>query len=315
MAHPERPDRLRAVVDGIRGAGLAGGDVEWVEPRRATTDELALVHPPGFVDAVRRFSERGGGAITLDTGASEGSWEAAQRAAGAPLDAIARGQPAFCAVRPPGHHATSQQAQGFCLFNNVAIAAAALANRGERVLIVDWDAHHGNGTQDVFYADARVFYTSMHQWPLYPGTGRPGEIGVGAGEGYTMNFPVPPGATGDVYQAAMDVIGRVAAARFEPTWLLVSCGFDSHRDDDLGDTALGLTSGDYAALTRRCLELVPPGHCVLVLEGGYNTGALSRSAAACVAALAGRTDIQPAEPPTTGGPGLDVVDTVARRWA
>ncbi|MEW6153581.1 MAG: histone deacetylase [Actinomycetota bacterium] len=308
--HPERPARLRAVVAGIEAAGL-GADVEWVTPRAATVEEVALVHDPGHIEAVRRFSERGGGMLTLDTGAGPRSWDAALAAAGAVLDAGERQRAAFCAVRPPGHHATAGQAQGFCLFNNVAVGAAALAARGERVLVVDWDAHHGNGTQDLFYADDRVLYVSMHQWPLYPFTGGADETGTGPGAGHTVNFPLPPGATGDVYQAAMDVVGRVSA-RFEPTWALVSSGFDSHRDDILEDTALGLTSGDYAALTRRVAELVPPGRCVVVLEGGYDLDALANSSAAVVAALAGRHDFQPAEPATSGGPGLDAVATTTR---
>ncbi len=309
-AHPERPGRVTAVLEGIRGADL-GGEVTWVEAPAATPEQLAVAHDPRYVEALRRFCQSGGGAITLDTGASEGSWEAALRAAGAVLDATERGGPAFCAVRPPGHHATARVAQGFCLFNNVGVAASTLAERGERVLIVDWDVHHGNGTQELFYSDGRVLYASMHQSPLYPYTGRIDETGEGAGEGLILNVPLPPGATGDVYAAAMDVVAEAAGA-FGPTRVLVSAGFDSHRDDALEDTAMALTSGDFADLTRRCLALAPGGHCVVVLEGGYDLGALSRSAAACVAALAG-ADRPPAEEPTTGGPGLGVVEEVARR--
>ena len=308
--HPERPERLEAVLRGIREAGF-GDAVTEVEARRATPEELAVIHPPGYVEAVRRFCEKGGGPITLDTGASEGSWEAALRAAGAVLQAVEAEQPSFCAVRPPGHHAVDAVPQGFCLFNNVAVAAATLAGRGEKVLIVDWDVHHGNGTQDTFYEDDRVLYVSVHQSPLYPFTGRAEETGAARGEGYTINFPVPAGATGDVHGAAMDVVAA-AARSFDPTRVLVSAGFDSHRDDILEDTGLRLTSGDFAALTRRCLDLAPPGRCVVVLEGGYDTDALAHSAAACVAVLAG-VDHEPAEEPTTGGPGMDVVEAVARR--
>ncbi|MGH9280184.1 MAG: histone deacetylase family protein, partial [Acidimicrobiales bacterium] len=235
---------------------------------------------------------------------------AALRAAGAGLDAVARERNAFCVTRPPGHHADDRHGTGFCLFNNIAVAAAWLVERGERVVIVDWDVHHGNGTQDLFYADDRVLYTSVHQSPLYPFTGRMEERGEGAGEGYTMNFPVPAGATGDVHLAAMDVIME-ASADFEPTWVLVSSGFDGHRDDILEDTALALTSGDFAALCRRASALAPAGHCVLFLEGGYDDDALRASGAACVAALAGLDDFVPAEPPSHGGPGMDVVEKAA----
>ena len=308
--HPEAPERVSAAVDGVRDAGL-GDDVAFDRPRPATVEELARVHDADYIEGIRRFCEKGGGWLTLDTGAGPRSWDAALAAAGAPLDAVGRGHPgpSFCAVRPPGHHATAGHAQGFCLFNNVAVAAAAVEGR---VLIVDWDVHHGNGTQDTFYEDDRVLYVSFHQSPLYPFTGRQEETGAGAGEGFTINFPFPAGATGDVYQAAMDEVVDAAAADFRPDWLLVSCGFDSHRDDILIEETMGLTAADFAALTRRCLALIPPERCVLVLEGGYNTDAVAHSAAACVAALAGRDDYVPAEEPSQGGPGLDVVEAVAR---
>ncbi len=310
--HPEHPDRLRAALAGIESLGL-GDDLVRVEPRAATIDEIAVVHDRAFVDALEQFCADGGGQIDGDTRAGRESWKAAMRAVGAGLDAVSRlrdgqAEAAFCVVRPPGHHATPSRAMGFCLLNNLAVCAATLAAEGERVVIVDWDAHHGNGTQDAFWTDPRVLYVSMHQWPLYPGTGRLTETGEGRGAGLTVNLPLPPGATGDVYGAAFDEVVAPAAAAFDPTWVLVSAGFDAHRACPL--TSLGLSAGDYADLGRRSASLAPRGRCVGFLEGGYDLAALESSVAACVGAFAG-VDRRP-EPATTGGPGHEVVADAAR---
>jgi acetoin utilization deacetylase AcuC-like enzyme len=310
--HPERPARLEAVLQGIEDAGITE-EVVPVTPRQATDAEVGRAHVPEFVDALRRFCVTGGGRLDPDTSAVPASWDAALLAAGAGLDAAERlergeGTAAFCAVRPPGHHATPSRAMGFCLLNNVAITAATLAARGERVAIVDWDAHHGNGTQDCFYADADVLYVSMHEFPLYPGTGRLDETGAGAGSGSTVNFPFPAGTTGDAYLAAVDDVVGPAIERFAPAWLLLSAGFDAHRADPL--TGLGLAAGDYADLTRRLLPLVPGGRVIAFLEGGYDLEALALSAGACVAAMAGH-DYRP-EPATGGGAGRTVVEAALR---
>jgi acetoin utilization deacetylase AcuC-like enzyme len=301
--HPERPARLGAAMDGIDDHGLRDGLV-MVEPEPASRDDLLLVHRPELVDRVEAICRSGGGHLDPDTVTVPASWDAALLAAGAGLTAAAAldagvGDAAFCAVRPPGHHATRDGAMGFCLLNNVAVLAARLAARGERVLIADFDAHHGNGTQDVFYDDPRVLFVSWHQWPLYPGSGRVEEIGTGPGVGTTINIPMPPGATAEHYRRTLDEVVRPAVEAFEPTWLVVSAGFDGHRDDPLA--SLGLTSGDYADLTRELLDCVPPGRTVVFLEGGYDLGAIARSTAATIGSLLGE-DVRP-EGASSGGPG------------
>jgi acetoin utilization deacetylase AcuC-like enzyme len=309
--HPERPERLTAVLEGIEAAGI-GGAIARLEPRRASPDELARVHDESLLRLLQRVRDAGGARLDADTAMGEASYDAAVLAAGAGLAAIealdrGEGSAAFCAVRPPGHHATPDTPMGFCLLNNVAVAAGALAARGERVLIVDIDAHHGNGTQDAFWADPRVAYASLHQSPMYPGTGDRREVGVGAGRGTTVNVPLPAGTTGDAYRLAIDTVVAPLAERFAPTWLLISAGFDSHRADPLTD--LGLSSGDVADLAAALLELAPAGRRLAFLEGGYDLAALRDCGGAFVAALAGAA-WRP-EPPTSGGPGLADVHAAA----
>jgi len=289
MWHPEHKGRLDASLAGVREAGLDDG-VEWRVPELATVDELALVHKRSYIESIEAFCEAGGGQIDADTAAARGSWETARRAAGGVLEAIhaleaGECDVAFAAARPPGHHAVADQAMGFCLFNNAAVGAAKLAAAGERVAIVDWDVHHGNGTQDIFYDDANVLYVSTHESPLYPGTGHLRETGSGAGVGANVNLPFPAGTAGDTFRVAFDEVIIPLVERFAPTWLLISAGFDAHRDDPLA--GLGLTSADYADLARRVQSLVPPRRLVVVLEGGYDLQALTYSTGATLSALVG----------------------------
>ena len=259
--HPERAARLDAVRDGVERSGLAGAIVP-LAGRDATMEDLLRVHPAPHLEALEERCRRGPGFLDADTPVSADSWRAAVAAAGAGLAAVdalvaGEGDAAFLALRPPGHHARPSQAMGFCLLNNVAVVGAALADAGERVLIVDYDAHHGNGTQEIFYRDSRVLYVSFHEWPLYPGTGALDETGQGAGAGTTCNFPLPAGATGDVYLRALDEMLAARVEVFAPTWVLISAGYDAHRADPL--TGLGLSAGDYAAITARIAAWAPPG--------------------------------------------------------
>ena len=280
--HPERPQRLAAVVEGVESAGF---DVIRTDAPLVERDELARVHEGRYIDAVEQFCANGGGYLDADTHAGAESWEAALRSAGAGGAAIAAleegdADVAFIATRPPGHHALPARAMGFCLFNNVAVAAASLTARGHRVAVLDWDVHHGNGTQDMFYEDPSVLYISLHESPMYPGTGRLEERGAGRGVGTTFNIPLPGGTAGDVYLWLIEHVVRPAVVAFEPDWLLVSAGYDAHRSDPLA--GIRLEAGDYGAITGAMRGVVAPSRTVFLLEGGYDLDALAHSSAATV---------------------------------
>ncbi|MEO6572043.1 MAG: histone deacetylase, partial [Ilumatobacteraceae bacterium] len=312
--HPENRSRLDAALAGIHEAGLDDA-TEWRIPDQASEDDLALVHDRVYIEAVQDFCANGGGHLDPDTIASPGSWATARRSAGAVLgaiDALRAGEcdVAFAGGRPPGHHAVRDRAMGFCLFNNAAVGAARLAAAGERVAIVDWDVHHGNGTQDIFYDDPNVLYVSTHESPLYPGTGLLRETGNGDGEGTNLNLPFPAGAAGDTYRAAFDEVVVPVVERFAPDWLIISAGFDGHRDDPLA--GLRLTADDYADMARRLQSLVPARRLLVVLEGGYDLGALTHSTGATLSALVGGA-YRP-EGASTGEIGRPTVTAARQLW-
>jgi acetoin utilization deacetylase AcuC-like enzyme len=279
--HPESPQRYDAVARAVAQSGA-----EVAEPRPASPEALERVHDPRQLELLRRLCESGGGAIDPDTWVGPPSFEAARLASGAAVaavNAVLEGEieTAFCGGRPPGHHAEPARAMGFCLINHIAVAAAHARRRGvERVAILDWDAHHGNGTQAAFWTDPDVLYVSLHQFPHYPGTGTPFERGDGVGEGTTLNLPLPAGTTEEVYLATFRATALPAVQAFDPGILLVSAGFDAHRDDPL--CSLGLSAEAFGTMTEE-LAGIGAGQ-VYVLEGGYNLAALEQSVAAMLAA-------------------------------
>jgi acetoin utilization deacetylase AcuC-like enzyme len=284
--HPECPDRLRSIHQRLETEGLlsrfAAGTI-----RSATLPELMRVHAKEHVQAIEAFARTGGGRIEADTVLSPQSFDVACRAAGTAIEAVDRvlsgeHEQAACLIRPPGHHALPSAPMGFCLFNNVSIAArhAQEVHGLDRVLIVDWDVHHGNGTQDVFFEDEQVTFFSAHRWPFYPGTGSKSETGQGAGLGTTFNLPLPFGISRKDYREAFHNVLNEAASRCKPQLILLSAGFDAHRADPVG--SLGLESEDFGPLTQLLMDAADQycqGRLISLLEGGYNLNALAESVA------------------------------------
>lgn len=296
--HPECPDRLLAARDGLRAA-LSDAATSSVSAREARDEELSRVHSPLYVERLLARLGRGYGNLDPDTYFSPGTREAAWLAAGGAIDMaqlLASGthQRGFALLRPPGHHAVPSASMGFCLLNNIALAAAAARASGlERVAIVDWDVHHGNGTQDMFYDDPNVLFISLHQFPFYPGTGAAREIGSGAGAGYTANIALPADSGPETYGAAFREIVLPMLRTYAPELILVSAGFDAHQRDPLA--SMNLDCHTYSAMAAALIELANElghGRVGFVLEGGYDLYALSDSVRAVASASRGlRTEL------------------------
>ena len=285
LAGVESPERFPAAVAGAAEAERNGVPVEWCRCGPADEDALGAVHDAAYLDGLREMSRAGEGYLSLDTAVGEDSWEAASLASGAACSAVESalgGETAFAIARPPGHHAGRDYGMGFCLTNHVAVAAGhALAAGLEKVAVLDWDVHHGNGTQDIFYGDGRVLYLSVHQSPFYPGTGGAGEVGEGEGRGFTANVPLPARSGEDIYAEVFAGVFVPLLREFGPGLILVSAGFDAHEDDLLGGMALTSDAfGRFAALVAHLSREVGASPPAFVLEGGYNLQALTQSVAA-----------------------------------
>ncbi|MBA3425430.1 MAG: histone deacetylase [Rubrobacter sp.] len=302
LARVEAPERFPAALAGVDAAEKAGLPVERRSCKLAPENAVLAVHDQGYVEKLREMSAADGGYLSLDTAFGAGSFEVAMLASGAACSAVESalsGESAFAIARPPGHHAGRDYGMGFCLLNHVAVAAANARSLGaERVAILDWDVHHGNGTQDIFYADPMTLYLSVHQSPFYPGTGAIWEVGEGDGRGFTANAPLPAGSGEDVYAAAFTGVFEPVLREYRPDCLIVSAGFDAHADDLLGGMRLETESfGRFAAALVALVKEIGAPPPAFVMEGGYDLGALTDSVAATI------IGVERSAPPRWGYPG------------
>lgn len=294
LGHPESKQRIESVMQRIDSLDYLSS-CELLEAPEISEEIVKKIHDPVYVTQLKRYCEAGGGNIDMDTAVSKASWEAALRAAGAAAEAVSyslagRG-PSFCLVRPPGHHALSNKAMGFCLLNNAAIAVALAKDAGiKKILVFDWDAHHGNGDQEFFERDPDVLYISTHQMPLFPGTGDIAETGIGSGVGSIINIPLHPGAGDNAMSKVLEEIIEPVASQFKPDLLILEAGFDSHHGDPLANLQFSCTAFSHAAARLSELTPNPP---IALLEGGYDTRALPYCVEATIAGMSGRPYIEP----------------------
>jgi acetoin utilization deacetylase AcuC-like enzyme len=315
-AHPERPQRIEAMIE--MAESLKRPDLKFLTPRVATNDEIAMCHGVDYIRDVERTASLDRFDFDLDTHSSRDSYQTALLAAGGVLTAVEAvidgdANNAFAIVRPPGHHALPNRAMGFCFFNNLAIAAEWLIKvRGlKRVMIVDWDVHHGNGSQEMFYESAEVLYTSIHQFPHYPGTGSLHEIGYGPGTGYTINMPMPAEFGDSEYLRAFDRLIMPIGRHFKPEFILVSAGFDCHFRDPLAQ--MRVTEAGFAAMARRVNQLAGEccgGKVVAALEGGYDLEAIAQSGRAVIEEF-WRSD-EPIPPDQNGDRVMPMIERVSQ---
>jgi acetoin utilization deacetylase AcuC-like enzyme len=297
--HVENSERLVSIMKLLKENGVED-KCKMLQPRNATVDELSLVHATEYITRIQKMSENGGGRLDFDTVVSSGTYKAAVLAAGGVIEATEavlnhKVKHAFALVRPPGHHATCWQGKGFCIFNNIAVAAKYVLSNYDinRILIVDFDVHHGNGTQDAFYADPNVFYFSTHEYPLYPGTGHLDETGIREGTGYNVNIPMVAGWGDDEYQAIYEDVLAPLAIKYKPQLIMVSAGYDAHWADNLALMQMSVSGfARIAEIIKLLADKLCDGKLVFTLEGGYHLEAIAYSVSATLNILHGNKEIE-----------------------